>query len=94
MRHTKVTLHTGATIAVVLVAPGQAVARTGDYLLRQLQPNFSNLPIMLIERDDTVPMGVRAYATFQWHGYLVEFMMKRHIEWDDLPPIPEQEPPF
>ena len=49
---------------------------------------------MLVSAEPVEHMGRRAYAHFQSPSHFMELLTLSAIDWQDLPRIPEQPPPF
>ena len=84
-------------VAVVKVAPKLLVEPQSIRVIRELQPRFGVVPILLVAFDEPDLDDVRGYSDFPTAGYLadlVEWNSMEPLEWTALPAPLEEELPF
>jgi len=84
-------------IAVVRVPPLMLVDPLATRTIRDLQPRFGVVPILLVSFDQVDLGDIQGFSEFPTAPYLidlVEWNSMEPIEWHPLPPLIEEELPF
>jgi hypothetical protein len=84
-------------VAVVKVAPAALVEPLATRTIRELQPRFGVLPILMIAFADAELSDVQGFSEFPTAPYLadlVEWHGMEPVEWEPLPELAEEELPF
>lgn len=84
-------------VAVVKVAPAALVVPLATQTLRDLQPRFGVLPILLVafsSSDLSDAQGFSEFPTAPYLADLVEWNGMEPVEWGALPVAAEEELPF
>lgn len=84
-------------IAVVQVAPALLAEPQSTRTIRELQPRFGVVPLLLVSFDAPDMSDVRGYSEFPAADYVAD-LLDWHgiepIEWETLPEPVEEELPF
>lgn len=84
-------------IAVIRVAPALLVEPQSTRTIRELQPRFGVVPLLLASFEDPDMSDVRGYSEFPAADYLADLLdwhSMEPIEWGPLPVPAEEELPF
>lgn len=84
-------------VAVVRVAPAVLVEPHSTRMLRELQPRFGIVPILLVSFECPELSDLRGYSEFPTAAYLIdlaEWHSMEPLEWAPLPELIEEELPF
>lgn len=84
-------------IAVVQVAPASLVEPLSTRTIRELQPRFGVVPLLLVSFDESDMSDVRGFSEFPAADYvadLLDWHGMEPIEWGPLPELAEDELPF
>lgn len=84
-------------VAVVQVAPALLAEPLSIKTIRELQPRFGVVPLLLVSFDDPGMSDIQGYSEFPTAEYvadLLDWHGMEPIEWGPLPVVVEDELPF